>query len=58
MRVRFKADWDHVTPESTTSFKAGAELTLAKEVALAAIDAKKAEEVPLLKDQKADDGQG
>jgi hypothetical protein len=55
MRVRFTHDHDHVTPEKTTAFQKDQELTVAKEIGEAAVQAGKAEEVPLLKEQEAEE---
>lgn len=45
MRIRFTADYDHVTPAKTVSYKADDEVTVTKDVGEAAIAAKKATEV-------------
>jgi hypothetical protein len=45
MRVRFTADYDHVTPEKTTAFKAESEVTTTKDIGRAAVKARKAAEV-------------
>ena len=52
MRIRFTDDYNHVTATITTAFKKGMEATVAADIGEAAIAAKKAQEVPLLKDQE------
>jgi ketosteroid isomerase-like protein len=44
MRIRFTHNWDHITPQVTTAYKEGTEVTVAKEVGDAAIAAGRAVE--------------
>ncbi|MBN9018728.1 MAG: hypothetical protein J0H11_15045 [Rhizobiales bacterium] len=59
-RVRFLADFDY-SPAAlrgmvTVAYKAGAEETVTRDCAAAAVKAGKAERLPALKKAKADDG--
>lgn len=45
MRIHFSRDYDHVTPLVTTSYRAGTEETVAKDVGRAAIRAGAGKEV-------------
>lgn len=54
MRVKFTADWNHIEGTTTTAYKADHEYTVKKSVGKAAIKAKRATGVPLVKEQEAD----